>query len=34
MNLRENTYEIASGVDPSILSRRDKELDFFENNKY
>lgn len=34
MNLRENSYEIASGVDPSILSRRDKELDFIENNKY
>ena len=31
--IRENSYELAPGVDPLILSKRDKELDFIENYK-
>ena len=31
--LRENSYDLAQGVDPSILSIRDKQLEFIENYK-
>lgn len=29
--LRTNSYQLASNVDPSILTKRDKELSFIEN---
>ena len=29
--LRENSFELASDIDPSILLKRDKELEFIEN---
>ena len=31
--MRNNLYKLADGVDSSILSKRDKELELFENNK-
>lgn len=30
--IRMNSYELAADVDPSLLSKRDKELEFIENN--
>ena len=33
IQLRKNSYELASDIDPSILSRRDKELEIIENRK-
>ena len=31
--MRENSYELAQGVDPLILSMRDKELEYIEKYK-